>query len=158
MQFTPISFESSRLLSTNPQRFLPHPFCRFDSEAKEISYQQSLRSLLITPVQRVPRYVLLLQEVCKLTPSYHKDYVALKSAYEKINAMAGLMNSKKAEQAHLLQIQQEITTVSSQVSHSSHFLSLISGRSSAQIGDIFTMGLSNFWMSEENYKPLNFIC
>ncbi|XP_047114435.1 rac guanine nucleotide exchange factor JJ-like isoform X2 [Schistocerca piceifrons] len=38
-----------------------------------------LPSLLITPIQRVPRYRLLLQEVLSYTPKSHKDYAALVS-------------------------------------------------------------------------------
>lgn len=35
---------------------------------------KKLPSLLITPIQRVPRYKLLLQEVLQHTPNKHKEY------------------------------------------------------------------------------------
>lgn len=36
-----------------------------------------LSALLITPIQRIPRYKLLIQEVLRHTPARHKDYTDL---------------------------------------------------------------------------------
>ncbi len=49
-------------------------------------------SLLITPVQRIPRYTLLLKELLKHTPNSHPDYNDLALAYEKIMVTANVVN------------------------------------------------------------------
>ena len=35
---------------------------------------RGLDSYLITPIQRIPRYVMLLQEMLKVTPTHHPDF------------------------------------------------------------------------------------
>ncbi|OHS97030.1 hypothetical protein TRFO_36813 [Tritrichomonas foetus] len=42
---------------------------------------------LITPIQRLPRYILLLRELMKYTPKSHPDYEDLSIAMKKINAV-----------------------------------------------------------------------
>jgi hypothetical protein len=44
----------------------------------------NLESLLIKPVQRIPRYVLLLEDLLKNTWPSHRDYENIRSALEKI--------------------------------------------------------------------------
>ena len=39
---------------------------------------------LITPVQRIPRYILLLKDIIKKTPEDHPDYPQLVQAEEKM--------------------------------------------------------------------------
>lgn len=51
-----------------------------------------LRSLLITPVQRVPRYKLLFQELLKHTPDWHPDFEALLNAVAAAHDAASRMN------------------------------------------------------------------
>jgi len=51
-----------------------------------------LESLLITPVQRIPRYNLLLKELVKYTPTSHPDYAMLKETHEKILEIATKVN------------------------------------------------------------------
>ena len=41
---------------------------------------KGIYALLITPIQRVPRYVLLLKELIKHTPATHPDHADLKKA------------------------------------------------------------------------------
>jgi hypothetical protein len=89
-------------------------FVQFDENARMKSEQQPLPSILITPVQRIPRYILLLQELIKLTPTYHRDYHLLKEAIDKLVETTENINKKKADQAALLQIQSEITAQSDQ--------------------------------------------
>lgn len=43
-----------------------------------------LESLLIGPVQRIPRYRLLLDQMLKNTDQEHEDFIALKEAFEKV--------------------------------------------------------------------------
>jgi len=56
------------------------------------STQYNLSSFLIMPVQRVPRYSLLLTELCKFTPSDHPDYENLNKAKLLIKDIASSLN------------------------------------------------------------------
>ena len=53
---------------------------------------QTVESYLILPVQRVPRYKLLLSELRKRTPKDHPDYAPLEEAIAKVNAAAHVIN------------------------------------------------------------------
>jgi hypothetical protein len=48
-----------------------------------------LVSLLVTPIQRVPRYRLLLEELVKVTPPFHKDRPALQKALSAVSQTVG---------------------------------------------------------------------
>ena len=58
---------------------------------------QNLESLLMTPVQRIPRYVLLLTDLLKSTPNQHPDKQNLAGALEFISELAEYINEKKRE-------------------------------------------------------------
>jgi hypothetical protein len=69
----------------------------------------SLQSLLIGPIQRVPRYSLLLQELLRKTPSTHPDFAALTRSLSLINEAASHINeSVRAAQnrAQILALQE----------------------------------------------------
>ena len=53
---------------------------------------QTLESLLIMPIQRIPRYRLLLEELRKKTPSSHPGYDALNAALSEVNDAAVHLN------------------------------------------------------------------
>ena len=53
---------------------------------------QNLLALLLTPIQRVPRYRLLLADMLKSTPSDHPDYADLTEAYRTANQVATFIN------------------------------------------------------------------
>ncbi len=53
---------------------------------------QNLESLLILPVQRIPRYRLLLEQLLKYTSTDHPDYQTVQSALEKICELAHYNN------------------------------------------------------------------
>lgn len=53
---------------------------------------RKLSSLLITPIQRVPRYQLLVKEVLQHTPYNHKEYRLLQGNYANINQMTNCNN------------------------------------------------------------------
>jgi len=57
--------------------------------------KKTLESLLIQPVQRLPKYVLLLEELVKVTPVEHKDYQMLIAAISSIRNMVDQINEKK---------------------------------------------------------------
>jgi len=70
-----------------------------------------LSSLLIQPIQRIPRYEMLLKELVKTTWLSHDDLPALETALDKIIGAAIFINEqkRKAESlARLLEIQIEI--------------------------------------------------
>ncbi|KAG2389194.1 hypothetical protein C9374_014594 [Naegleria lovaniensis] len=67
-----------------------------DERSKEAN-QQTFKQLLIQPVQRIPRYNLLLSEVLKNTPRTHVDYDNLKLASEKMKEVADHLNRQITE-------------------------------------------------------------
>ncbi|XP_035722715.1 FYVE, RhoGEF and PH domain-containing protein 4-like [Vespa mandarinia] len=58
---------------------------------------KSLFSLLITPIQRVPRYKLLLKEVLQHTPNKHKEYNLLQACLVEVEKAAVHINNLVAE-------------------------------------------------------------
>lgn len=62
--------------------------CRSDPRCQDLS----LESFLVMPVQRIPRYKLLLTELLKNTEESNKDYTLLSKALEAIEVVAKLMN------------------------------------------------------------------
>jgi hypothetical protein len=74
-------------------------FARFLDEAKSHARSKMLplHAHLITPIQRIPRYVMLFTELLKATPSTHADSVALVDVDKRMRAFADLMNERKRE-------------------------------------------------------------
>eukprot|EP01105_Mastigella_eilhardi_P014029 TRINITY_DN3190_c0_g2_i5.p1 TRINITY_DN3190_c0_g2~~TRINITY_DN3190_c0_g2_i5.p1 ORF type:complete len:832 (-),score=199.87 TRINITY_DN3190_c0_g2_i5:77-2548(-) len=66
--------------------------------------EKSLDSYLILPVQRIPRYQLLLKEVVKLTPAGHPDLKNLEEALANITKVATHINTTIKERQMLEQI------------------------------------------------------
>eukprot|EP01113_Clastostelium_recurvatum_P041843 TRINITY_DN6706_c0_g1_i2.p1 TRINITY_DN6706_c0_g1~~TRINITY_DN6706_c0_g1_i2.p1 ORF type:complete len:839 (-),score=153.11 TRINITY_DN6706_c0_g1_i2:42-2558(-) len=54
-----------------------------------------LQGYLITPIQRLPRYVLLLDQLCKNTWPEHGDYASLVEAHHAMQAVTGAVNEGK---------------------------------------------------------------
>jgi len=59
-----------------------------NGKSHPLSQTQAVNSLLILPVQRVPRYVLLLTDLLKNTDDNHTDYTDTKNALESISSVA----------------------------------------------------------------------
>lgn len=53
------------------------------------NWQRQLSALLITPVQRIPRYVLLLRELIRCTPHDREEYNNLQAALVEVSRIAG---------------------------------------------------------------------
>jgi hypothetical protein len=66
--------------------------------------QLKLNALLITPVQRIPRYKMLLEDVIKNTPDCHPDKANLKLALEQIDAVAWHINEQLREHENSLKM------------------------------------------------------
>lgn len=58
---------------------------------------QTLNSLLIQPVQRIPRYVLLLNELEKNTHPSHPDYSCIQDAALELKKTADFINESKKQ-------------------------------------------------------------
>eukprot|EP00020_Sapocribrum_chincoteaguense_P009860 CAMPEP_0170749456 /NCGR_PEP_ID=MMETSP0437-20130122/10405_1 /TAXON_ID=0 /ORGANISM="Sexangularia sp." /LENGTH=625 /DNA_ID=CAMNT_0011088381 /DNA_START=77 /DNA_END=1954 /DNA_ORIENTATION=+ len=56
---------------------------------------EDLSSLLIRPIQRIPRYVLLLNELAKSTPEGHADTAHVRRALAKMRRIASELNESK---------------------------------------------------------------
>ncbi|KAN0029595.1 hypothetical protein ACTA71_007726 [Dictyostelium dimigraforme] len=71
----------------------------------------SLESFLILPIQRLPRYVMLLQDLLKYTANDHEDFNQLCEALSTIKDLTESINTKKSEEDNntkILQVQEQI--------------------------------------------------
>ncbi|KYQ90426.1 RhoGEF domain-containing protein [Tieghemostelium lacteum] len=62
-----------------------------------IKTRQQLRDLVIIPVQRIPRYVLLLEELVKVTENSHPDHILLVQSLTKMQSIADHVNEKRRD-------------------------------------------------------------
>ena len=62
--------------------------------------QKKLNALLITPVQRIPRYKLLLDDIIKNTPRFHPDKDNLQEARIQIDSIAWYINDQIKDYEH----------------------------------------------------------
>jgi len=76
-------------------------FVAFLKEVKEKGVIYDLTSLLILPVQRVPRYNLLLKDLVKHTWKDHIDYEDLVNANNEVEQIALYLNEKEREAVNL---------------------------------------------------------
>eukprot|EP01122_Echinamoeba_exundans_P009633 TRINITY_DN3450_c0_g2_i1.p1 TRINITY_DN3450_c0_g2~~TRINITY_DN3450_c0_g2_i1.p1 ORF type:complete len:1133 (+),score=306.85 TRINITY_DN3450_c0_g2_i1:263-3400(+) len=72
--------------------------CRMDSATSGLE----LTSFLIMPIQRIPRYVMLLTDLFKHTPEDHPDFADLKKALASMESVADYVNQKKREAENLM--------------------------------------------------------
>eukprot|EP01080_Neovahlkampfia_damariscottae_P003913 gene3913-7125_t len=75
----------------------------FDNQRKfkkELSLGYDINSLLITPVQRIPRYNLLLKDLLSKTSQNHRDYPYLVEGLKEIQSVANYVNEKMREFEH----------------------------------------------------------
>ncbi|PRP75654.1 hypothetical protein PROFUN_08020 [Planoprotostelium fungivorum] len=64
-------------------------------EGSETMVGASFKSFLIMPIQRIPRYVLLLEDLLRHTPENHTDFNDLVKALERVKGVAQTVNDKK---------------------------------------------------------------
>ncbi|KAF4523303.1 hypothetical protein B566_EDAN009426, partial [Ephemera danica] len=84
-------------------------FARFlEATSREHKGKLALDSLLIMPVQRIPRYELLIQTLLKHTASTHPDYPFLVSAQRAIHALAVTINCREKESCEAEQQMQQL--------------------------------------------------
>ena len=80
-------------------------------QVSEYCAKSTLQGLMITPVQRVPRYLLLLQQILKQTAEHAPEYAALRQAHDSIESLATYINDsmKMADaQEKVLTIQRKL--------------------------------------------------
>eukprot|EP00095_Tigriopus_kingsejongensis_P006553 maker-scaffold235_size242898-snap-gene-0.10 protein:Tk06553 transcript:maker-scaffold235_size242898-snap-gene-0.10-mRNA-1 annotation:"protein tag-52" len=81
------------------------PFRQFIAEQESRpEVQLKLNALLITPVQRIPRYKMLLEDVIKNTPDCHPDKAHLQSALAQIDAVAWHINDQLRDHENSLKM------------------------------------------------------
>ncbi|KAL6261843.1 hypothetical protein P5V15_006930 [Pogonomyrmex californicus] len=100
------------LLQTNQENDPDFKKFIFDQETRP-EVGRKLSSLLITPVQRVPRYQLLVKEVLLHTPYEHKEYKHLQTCLVEIEKSAKHINTliaQNEETQKLLNLQKCIVT------------------------------------------------
>mgnify|MGYP001091184038 FL=1 len=85
-----------------------HPaFVKFLQEASaDPRLSISLQSCLIMPVQRVPRYPMLLEAVLRYTPEDHPDYSNLVQALETVRSVANAVNDSMDDMDDRLRVMQ----------------------------------------------------
>jgi hypothetical protein len=87
-------------------------FAAFLKKTAERGQYPNLPAYLILPVQRIPRYQLLLRELLKNTPETHTDHAYLTQSLEKITELAFKINDtirEKQELEQLIEIQRRFT-------------------------------------------------
>jgi FYVE/RhoGEF/PH domain-containing protein 5/6 len=72
-----------------------------------------IESLLIGPVQRIPRYRLLLQELLKYTPEDHEEYESISKSLEKIKEVASENNEAIRQRENLEKIMEIMMKIDS---------------------------------------------
>jgi len=64
-----------------------------------------LGSYLITPIQRLPRYVLLIRQLLEYTPETHPDRKRLLDAQDRIERVANFVNTNKGSSDNIAKLQ-----------------------------------------------------
>jgi hypothetical protein len=70
-------------------------FGEFAAKSQLKCDNHSLSSLLVSPIQRIPRYQLLIADLIKNTPDSHEDKALLQTAYSKMISFANSLNETK---------------------------------------------------------------
>lgn len=92
----------------------------FDELLTDLELNHKLKNMpltgfLIMPVQRIPRYLLLLKELLKYTPESHVDFKDLVIAYDKITSVANEVNEAERNAENLNTIYSIQTLLSGQI-------------------------------------------
>lgn len=113
-----------------------------------------LMSYLIMPVQRIPRYVLLLRELKKNTPEEHQHYEELGEAIEKVQEIASHINESKRKvenMSTLLRIQEKIHGLSD------HLILFKQGRSFIKEGKMIEMKVSGVFSTMKESQRIFYL-
>eukprot|EP01125_Pyxidicula_operculata_P017379 TRINITY_DN6081_c2_g2_i1.p1 TRINITY_DN6081_c2_g2~~TRINITY_DN6081_c2_g2_i1.p1 ORF type:complete len:1447 (+),score=418.11 TRINITY_DN6081_c2_g2_i1:24-4343(+) len=80
-------------------------FRAYDEEVSKKA-KTTLISILITPVQRLPRYQMFLEALSKNTSNQHKDYENLEKALEKMRKVNTTINERKRDYENRVRLSQ----------------------------------------------------
>jgi len=78
-----------------------------ECEEKDSMPLNSIGAYLIVPVQRIPRYRLLFEQLLKLTPKSHNDHASLTETLEIVNRVATYVNNYRNLEEELRQLMNE---------------------------------------------------
>jgi len=78
--------------------------CEEDNYSSKAVDELSLEGFLIAPVQRLPRYVLLLQEILNFTPEDHPDYTNMSRATNYVRSLVTAVNDSKRKQEYTTEL------------------------------------------------------
>eukprot|EP01094_Clydonella_sp_ATCC50884_P014770 TRINITY_DN2531_c0_g1_i4.p1 TRINITY_DN2531_c0_g1~~TRINITY_DN2531_c0_g1_i4.p1 ORF type:complete len:776 (-),score=244.59 TRINITY_DN2531_c0_g1_i4:210-2303(-) len=94
------------------EAMLSSKFKAFVEDQKEQYSSLSISSLLITPIQRIPRYTLLLQQLSENLPPSHEDCTAVGRALDAVLDVMEYLEAQKAKNHamnEVLEIQQRLS-------------------------------------------------
>ncbi|KAJ2338169.1 hypothetical protein GGF43_006941, partial [Coemansia sp. RSA 2618] len=91
------------------------PYLRYHEECmlQKRTNRQSLKDLLMLPIQRITRYTLLLKNILKHTPAVHSDHIDLCRAVKNVTHFATIVNECRRKQEESQRVAEMIRSVES---------------------------------------------
>jgi len=130
--------------------------CEEDNYSSKAVDDLSLEGFLIAPVQRLPRYVLLLQEILNFTPEDHPDYDNMSRATDYVRSLVTAVNDSKRKQEYISEL------MNIQISLSNYTDSLVTPyrrlMKKGQIIEHLEPSLMNIFDSKKEVQRYIFIC
>ncbi|KAJ2730330.1 hypothetical protein IW152_005315, partial [Coemansia sp. BCRC 34962] len=89
------------------------PYLRYHEEcmAQKRTSRQSLKDLLMLPIQRITRYTLLLKNILKHTPAVHSDHIELCRAVKNVTHFASIVNECRRKQEEIYRLIEIFRTI-----------------------------------------------
>ncbi|KAJ2678258.1 hypothetical protein GGI25_002430 [Coemansia spiralis] len=89
------------------------PYIRYHEECmlQKRTNRQSLKDLLMLPIQRITRYTLLLKNVLKHTPAVHGDHIDLCRAVKNVTHFASIVNECRRKQEEMYRLIEIFRTI-----------------------------------------------
>ncbi|KAJ2643159.1 hypothetical protein GGF44_001307, partial [Coemansia sp. RSA 1694] len=89
------------------------PYLRYHEEcmAQKRTNRQSLKDLLMLPIQRITRYTLLLKNILKHTPAVHSDHIELCRAVKNVTHFASIVNECRRKQEEMYRLIEIFRTI-----------------------------------------------
>ncbi|KAJ2633337.1 hypothetical protein H4R22_000525 [Coemansia sp. RSA 1290] len=89
------------------------PYLRYHEECmmQKRTNRQSLKDLLMLPIQRITRYTLLLKNILKHTPAVHSDHIDLCRAVKNVTHFATIVNECRRKQEEMQQVVEKLKSV-----------------------------------------------
>ncbi|KAJ2719003.1 hypothetical protein GGI07_005474 [Coemansia sp. Benny D115] len=89
------------------------PYQRYHEEcmSQKRTNRQSLKDLLMLPIQRITRYTLLLKNILKHTPAVHSDHIDLCRAVKNVTHFASIVNECRRKQEDMYRLIEVFGTI-----------------------------------------------